>query len=84
MSINQDKEATMVTNYKQLQELIKKYGLNANLNEVLNREKNNQLILADDVKRLCVYDEIRQKEIAVITSEEVTTAKGIVIKVSFN
>lgn len=74
----------MVTNYKQLQELIKKYGLNANLNEVLNREKNNQLILADDVKRLCVYDEIRQKEIAVITSEEVTTAKGIVIKVSFN
>lgn len=74
----------MVTNYKQLQELIKKYGLNANLNEVLNREKNNQLILADDVKRLCVYDEIRQKEMAVITSEEVTTAKGIVIKVSFN
>ena len=74
----------MVTNYKQLQELIKKYGLNANLNEVLNREKNNQLILADDVKKLCVYDEIRQKEIAVITSEEVTTAKGIVIKVSFN
>ena len=74
----------MVTNYKQLQELIKKYGLNANLNEVLNREKNNQLILADDVKRLCVYDEIRQKEIAVITPEEVTTAKGIVIKVSFN
>ena len=74
----------MVTNYKQLQELIKKYGLNANLNEVLNREKNNQLILADDVKRLCVYDEIRQKEMAVITSEEVTTAKGMVIKVSFN
>lgn len=74
----------MVTNSKQLQELIEKYGLSANLNEILNREKNNQLILADDVKRLCVYDEIRQKEIAVITSEEVTTAKGIVIKVSFN
>lgn len=31
----------MVTNYKQLQELIKKYGLNANLNEVLNKEKGD-------------------------------------------
>lgn len=31
----------MVTNYKQLQELIKKYGLNANLSEVLNKEKRD-------------------------------------------
>nr|DAU93921.1 MAG TPA: hypothetical protein [Caudoviricetes sp.] len=37
----------MVTNSKQLQELIKKYGLNANLNEVLNKEKGDSY----DIKR---------------------------------
>lgn len=41
----------MVTNYKQLQELIKKYGLNANLNEVLNREKGD----SHDTKRKDVW-----------------------------
>lgn len=41
----------MVTNYKQLQELIKKYGLNANLNEVLNREKGDSY----DLKRKDVW-----------------------------
>lgn len=41
----------MVTDYKQLQELIKKYGLNANLNEVLNREKGDSY----DTKRKDVW-----------------------------
>jgi hypothetical protein len=46
-------------------------------------KKRKELILAKDVKKICIYDEINKKEIAVITSKEVSTAKGIVIKLSF-
>lgn len=43
-------------------------------NEILNKE----------IKKMIIYDEVNKKELAVITPEEITTAIGIVVKVSFN
>lgn len=45
--------------------------------------KDNGL-LAEDVKKIVVYDEHNKKEIAVITKETITTAnEDTVIKISF-
>ncbi|MDU6361803.1 MAG: hypothetical protein E6590_17875 [Clostridiales bacterium] len=45
--------------------------------------KDNGL-LAEDVKKIVVYDEHNKKEIAVITKEMITTAnEDTVIKISF-
>ena len=41
-------------------------------------------ILNEEIKKMIIYDEVNEKELAVITPEEITTATGIVVKVSFN
>lgn len=46
--------------------------------------KDNNL-LSHDVKKVVIYDEEQQKEVAVITKELITTAnENIVVKVIFN
>ena len=56
--------------------------------EVRTSEKVKKIesngILNEEIKKMIIYDEINEKELAVITPEEITTATGIVVKVSFN
>lgn len=56
--------------------------------EVRTSEKVKKIesngILNEEIKKMIIYDEVNEKELAVITPEEITTATGIVVKVSFN
>lgn len=52
------------------------------LKKVKKIESNE--ILNEEIKKMIIYDEVNEKELAVITPKEITTATGIVVKVSFN
>ena len=50
----------------------------------MNKENTDNKLLAKDVKKIVVYDELNKKEIAVMTKEMITTAnEDVVVKVSF-
>lgn len=50
-----------------------------------NKKSNSNGLLAEDIKKLVIYDELNKKEIAVITTDFVTTAEEhITIRTLFN